>query len=36
VVAYCGHDNKPSGSIIGVEFLCHLNDCELLKKDSAV
>jgi hypothetical protein len=28
------HDNKPSGSVKGEEFLDKLRDCQLLKKDS--
>jgi hypothetical protein len=29
------HGNEPSGSIKGGEFFDQLNDCQLLKKDSA-
>jgi hypothetical protein len=29
------HDNEPSGSIKGGEFLDYLSDCQLLKDGSA-
>jgi hypothetical protein len=31
----CEHDNEPSGSIKGEEFLEYLSDYQFLKKDSA-
>jgi hypothetical protein len=33
--ASCDQGNEPSGSIKGREFLDQLNDCQLLKTDSA-
>jgi hypothetical protein len=35
VARSCEHDNVPSRSMKGVEFLDHLSDYKLLKKDSA-
>jgi hypothetical protein len=36
VVRSCEHDNEPSGSIKGGEFLEQLSDCHILNKDSSV
>jgi hypothetical protein len=35
VAGSCEHDNEPSGSIKGGDFLYKLSDCQFLKKDSA-
>jgi hypothetical protein len=35
VAGFYEDSNEPSGSVKGGEFIDQLNDCELLKKDSA-